>query len=146
MKQNIIIPKIGQEVARYLDIELNGYALIAVVEKEEAQKIINNQEDTIYLQGKLVKIENTSMAEGLEKIKQNYLEDMGMEMTEEEILAIFTPLQLVNYGQTKPNILLAILLIISFIAVGIICILLVKVLIKNNKTKKEKKETNFKNV
>ena len=86
------------------------------------------------------------MAEGLEKIKQNYLEDMGMEMTEEEILAIFTPLQLVNYGQTKPNILLAILLIISFIAVGIICILLVKVLIKNNKTKKEKKETNFKNV
>ncbi len=146
MKQNIIIPKIGQEVARYLDIELNGYALIAVVEKEEAQKIINNQEDTIYLQGKLVKIENTSMAEGLEKIKQNYLEDMGMEMTEEEILAIFTPLQLVNYGQTKPNILLVILLIISFIAVGIICILLVKVLIKNNKTKKEKKETNFKNV
>ena len=82
MKQNIIIPKIGQEVARYLDIELNGYALIAVVEKEEAQKIINNQEDTIYLQGKLVKIENTSMAEGLEKIKQNYLEDMGMEMSQ----------------------------------------------------------------
>lgn len=146
MKQNITILKIGQEVARYLDIELNGYALIAVVEKEEAQKIINNQEDTIYLQGKLVKIENTPMLEGLEKIKQNYLEDMGMEMTEEEILAIFTPLQLVNYGQIKPNIFLVAILIISFIIVGIICFSLVKLLFENNKTKKEKKETNFKNV
>ena len=146
MKQNITILKIGQEVARYLDIELNGYALIAVVEKEEAQKIINNQEDTIYLQGKLVKIENTPMSEGLEKIKQNYLEDMGMEMTEEEILAIFTPLQLVNYGQIKPNIFLVAILIISFIIVGIICFSLVKLLFENNKKKKKKKETNFKNV
>lgn len=149
MKQNIIILKIGQEVARYLDIELNGYALIAVVESTKAQKIINHTEETIYLQGKLEKIENTSMAEGLEKIKQNYLEDMGMEMTEEEILAIFTPLQLVNYGETKPNIFLVAFLMIGIIIIGIACILLIKIFInsqKQTKQKKEKKETNFKNV
>ena len=43
MKQNIIILKTGKEVARYLDIELNGYALIAVIENTEAQKIIDNE-------------------------------------------------------------------------------------------------------
>lgn len=142
MKQNIIILKIGQEVARYLDIELNGYALIAVVESTKAQKIINHTEETIYLQGKLEKIENTSMAEGLEKIKQNYLEDMGMEMTEEEILAIFTPLQLVNYGETKPNIFLVAFLMIGIIIIGIACILLIKIFINSQKQTKQKKEKN----
>lgn len=135
MKQNIIILKTGKKVARYLDIELNGYALIAVIENTEAQKIIDNEKEPIYVQGKLEKIENTSMAEGLEKIKQNYLEDMGMEMTEEEILAIFTPLQLVNYGETRPNTFLVLFLIIGLITMVIICFLLLRILIKNKREK-----------
>ena len=42
--------------------------------------------------------------------KLDYLEDLGMEMPEEDILNMFTKLQLVNYREQKPNALLVIAL------------------------------------
>lgn len=136
----------GQDVAKYIDIELNGYALIAVVENSIVQDILNNEEDTVYLTGKLQNIENTNMAKGLSKIKENYLEDLGMEMPEEDILNMFTKLQLVNYGEEKPNVLIVIALVVSIIIVLICIILLVKITITNKNNKKENKERKFKNV
>lgn len=136
----------GQDVAKYIDIELNGYALIAVVENNIAQDILNNEEDTVYLTGKLQNIENTKMSEGLTKIKENYLEDLGMDMPEEDILNMFTKLQLVNYGEEKPNVLIVVALLVSIIVVIICVILLLKVTLTNKNNKKENKERKFKNV
>lgn len=136
----------GQDVAKYIDIELNGYALIAVVENNIAQNILNNEEDSIYLTGKLQNIENTNMAEGLSKIKENYLEDLGMDMPEEDILNMFTKLQLVNYGEEKPNVLIVVALVVSIIIVVVALVILVKITITNKNNKKEDKERKFKNV
>lgn len=136
----------GQDVAKYIDIELNGYALIAVVENSIVQDILNNEEDTVCLTGKLQNIENTNMSEGLSKIKENYLEDLGMDMPEEDILNMFTKLQLVNYGEEKPNVLIVVALLVSIIVVIICVILLLKVTLTNKNNKKENKERKFKNV
>lgn len=46
------------------------------------------------------------MLQGLEGIKENYKEDFFWELTEEEILNMFTPLQLVSYGNQKPSIVI----------------------------------------
>lgn len=141
--------KTGQDVAKYIDIELNGYALVAVVENAMTQKIFNNEGETIYLQGRLRKIENTSMQEGLDRIKEAYLEDLGTEMSKEEILNMFTPLQLVSFKEEKPNIFLVMFLIIALIGIGLACGILIKITIQNQKQykKKEKKgENSFKNV
>lgn len=87
------------------------------------------------------------MEEGLQNIKQNYLEDLGTEMSEEEILNMFTQLQLINYKEEIPNIFLVIFIILVIIVIAIACIILINTAIKNKKqAKKVKKESNFKNV
>lgn len=138
----------GKDVAKYIDVELNGYALIAIVENSIAQEVLKDEEKEIYITGKLQNLENTDMSEGLTKIKENYLEDLGKDMSEEEILNIFTKLQLVNYGEEKPNILIVVALMIAIIIVLIGMVLLIRITINNKKknNKKENKESKFKNV
>lgn len=88
----------GKQVARFIDIEMNGKALIALVEKEEAERILQNENEEIYVEGLLQTFKDEKMVNAYESIKQNYLEDFSGELTEEEILNLFTPLQLLCYG------------------------------------------------
>lgn len=89
--------KNGMQVARFIDIEMNGKALIALVEKEEAEKLIQNETEEMYIEGTLQTFKDEKMVSAYENIKQNYLEDFSEQMTEEEILNLFTPLQLLCY-------------------------------------------------
>lgn len=90
--------KDGIQVARFIDIEMNGKALIALVEKEEAEKLTQNETEEMYIEGILQTFKDEEMVAAYEGIKQNYLEDFSEQMTEEEILNLFTPLQLLCYG------------------------------------------------
>lgn len=89
--------KDGIQVARFIDIEMNGKALIALVEKEEAEKLTQNETEEMYIEGILQTFKDEEMVAAYEGIKQNYLEDFSEQMTEEEILNLFTPLQLLCY-------------------------------------------------
>ena len=61
-------------------------------------------------------------------------------------LNMFTKLQLVNYGEEKPNVLIVVGLVVSIIVTVVALVILVKITITNKNNKKENKERKFKNV
>lgn len=109
----------GEQVARFIDIEVNGHALIALVEKQEAQRIIESQEEEMCIEGVWQTFSDENMKQGYENIKRNYLMDFEAELSEEEILDLFTSKQLLSYGVQKPNAIFLISLVIAIIGTGI---------------------------
>ena len=101
------------ENVRYVDIDVNGQALICVVDNEIASKIENSDFENLKVEGVL---KNLSEDEAVKGIKQNYIEDFQWELSEEEVLEMFTNLQLVSYGEQKPNI--AIVAVCSIVILG----------------------------
>lgn len=117
--------KQGEQVARFIDIEVNGKALIALVERNQAEKILEGEEKEMYVEGILQTFQEPDMVNGYENIKQNYLEDFSTELTEEEILDLFTPMQLLSYGVEKPNFVFMMVLIIGTVGMGICLVIAV---------------------
>lgn len=106
----------GVQVARFLDIEVNGKALIALVDKEVADRVLENEDKEMYIEGIWQNFQNEDMLHAYEGIKQNYLEDFSGEMSEEEILNLFTTKQLLSYGVQKPSLIYIAVLILVAIA------------------------------
>jgi len=114
------------ENARYVDIDVNGQALICVVDNEIASKIENNDFENLKVEGVL---KNLSEDEAVKGIKQNYIEDFQWELTEEAVLAMFTDFQLVSYEEQKTNtavVAVCGILIIGMLALAIFCIIKIR--------------------
>lgn len=61
-------------------------------------------------------ITQEDMLASIEGIKQNYIEDFYWELSEEEVLAMFTDMQLVSYASQKPNGVLVACLVAGILA------------------------------
>lgn len=118
------------ENAQFVDIDVNGKAFICIVENEIANEIENGNFKNLKLEGVL---KNLSNEEAVQGIKQNYIEDFFWELSEEEVLSMFTNLQLVSYGQQKPNILIVIVCSVIIVAMIIVLCLCVKKIIEGIK-------------
>ena len=133
----------GNKVACFVDIDVNGKAFIAIVEDKKAKEITSGAETDMYLEGIIKKFDDPKMLEGLENIKQNYLEDFSEELTEEEILDMFTPMQFLCYGEEKTNFIVVVVLLmgIIFSLIGII-IAITKILkpVKSKQKRMKKKK------
>jgi hypothetical protein len=130
-----------EPVAQFLDIEINGKALISIVKNEEVERIINNEKnEDMYIEGILCASDDLQIVDTLEKIKGNYIEDFGEELTEEEILYMFTCTQLINYGVNRPAVAFPIILIICIIVVAVVIIFLSIIIIKEILGKVRKEE------
>ena len=91
--------------AKFVDIDVNGKAFICIVENEIASQIESGDFENLSIEGVL---KDLSSEEAMQGIKQNYIEDFYWELSEEEVLAMFTNLQLVSYGSQKPNMVMVI--------------------------------------
>lgn len=110
------------ENAKFVDIDVNGQALICIVENEIASKIESGDFETLNIEGTL---KDLSSEEAIQGIKQNYIEDFYWELSEEEVLAMFTKLQLVSYDNQKPNLVMVIVssaIILAMVVIEIFCI------------------------
>lgn len=110
------------ENAKFVDIDVNGQALICIAENKIASKIESKDFETLSIEGVL---KDLSSEEAMQGIKQNYIEDFYWELNEEEVLAMFTKLQLVSYNSQKPSIAMVIIcsaLIVAMIIIAIVCI------------------------
>ena len=98
----------GKVVAKYIDFDMDGYSLVAVVKSEEAKKILNGEQN--YIEGRLEKFtgEHKSayddyVKDYVNKFKNEYKpsedgeEASEEKYTEEELKSIFVPIQLNNY-------------------------------------------------
>ncbi len=128
----------GNRLARFIDIEVNGKAFIALVEKTKAEEILKNENQEMYLDGIVKIFSEPDMIEGFEMIKQNYLEDFSEELTEEEILDLFTPMQFLSFGEERPNIVLISILFVGIFVSGICLLIAIVNTIKSVKSKQEK--------
>ena len=132
-----------KQVGKFIDIEMNGKVLIAILDTKTAEKVLNNMDGKEqYIEGKLIKYTEENMVDGYNKIKQNYLEDFGGELTEDEIMEMFTRLQLLNYGIKRPNIVVSILLIFATFFIFTSIIILIIRLIFSNEGNLEKVKIN----
>ncbi len=105
-----------KETGLFVDIDLDGYSLIAVVPISYEEDLFSGDKTTVH--GTLEVFQDEAMIDGYQKIQQQYLEEFKDDATEEEILEMFLPYQLNAYNGKKSDITLNILLfIIPFIVV-----------------------------
>lgn len=109
------------ETGLFVDIDLDGYSLIAVVPIREEKALFEGKQKTVH--GTLELFHDDAMVDGYHKIKQKYLQDFKDDATEEEILGMFIPYQLNAYNGQKSNQTISILvfLIPLVIAFGFFC-------------------------
>ena len=110
-----------EPVGKFIDIEINGKVLVSILDLDTAKSILESEKEPKYIEGKLIHFKEENMLEGLNNIKQNYLEDFGWELSEDEIIDMFASAQLLNYGIKRPNVIITIVLILSSVFV-LVCI------------------------
>lgn len=118
------------ENAKFVDIDVNGQALICIAENKIASKIESGDFETLSIEGVL---KDLSSEEAMQGIKQNYIEDFYWELSEEEVLAMFTNLQLVSYGSQKPNMAMVIVCSVVIVAMLVIALFCIKKIVEGMK-------------
>ena len=88
-----------RELAEYVDIDLDGYSLIALVDKDLASKILN--EEQFYITGYITEFDDVH-EEALHQIKEYYKDELFKgEYTEEQIETLFLDTQIMEYSSSK---------------------------------------------
>lgn len=113
--------------ALFIDIDIEGKSLIAVVEKEKAEQLLN-QQNTIEITGKLELNNNTEMEKGKNNIINDYLNQIETDEQKELIKSNFLPGVLNEYEMNQDIIIVItsitiLIIIFIFIIKNIILIL-----------------------
>lgn len=88
--------------AYYLDLDLEGYSLLAVVDKSTGDNLIDNKKN--YLDAVITYFgEHEEHNQALAAIKKDYLESFGEGYTEEDIENLIVPFQLNAYDNIKTD-------------------------------------------
>lgn len=98
----------GVEVAYYVDLDLEGYSLLSLIDKETATAILNKE--VFYVDGKLTNLTGTHK-EGIDKVIDYYKNDLFTEYDSVMIDEMILPFELDNYAEEISN---------SYIAIGIL--------------------------
>lgn len=103
--------------ALFIDIDIEGKSLIAVVEKKKAENLLNQQKD-IQITGKLELNNNSEMEKGKNNIINDYLNQVETEEQKELIKSNFLPGILNEYEMNQEIIIVitsVIILILLFL-------------------------------
>lgn len=108
----------GKVVGRFLDVDMHGHSLIALVDIQTTEKLENGT-GLREISGNLVTFKDPIITDTIEKVKQEYIERYEGTLTEEQTLSMFVPYQLDQYdGKGFPFILIIILIGIIVILLG----------------------------
>lgn len=119
-----------KKVARFSLIEVNGYAMVSLIEPQKLKQLESDTSQNIIIRGKLEKFESDAKLKGYNAIKDIMIQNYQGELTREEILNLFTLVQLNQYNGSKMSLyffaVLGSLLICFFLFLGIKQIILMK--------------------
>lgn len=90
-----------KEVAHFIDVDINGYSMISLIEFDLAQRLLEDESQNIVIKGKLEKFENGLLGQVYNKIRENYIKKFQEEVPKEEIMNNFTLVQLNQYQGSK---------------------------------------------
>lgn len=113
-----------EEVAEYLDLDLEGYSLVSLVNQNQITGLFEDKTTTA-LTGKLTMFTSNDIHKDiLGKIQADYIEEFQKEtdISEEQVLSSFLPYQLNQYQGSKADdyvLLGVIVLALLFLLVGI---------------------------
>ncbi len=91
-------------VARFVDVDLNGYFMISLITPSKAQQLFATDSEDIVMKGKLEKFDTGAKLKGYNVIKEAYVNSMKEEATREEVMSNFTLVQFNEYGGSKTGI------------------------------------------
>lgn len=109
-------------LAYYIDIDIDGYSLITIVNKDLGEKIFDDEEKVDSIDGFITLFDEEESHKGvMNSIKKNYLEQFGENWTKEDIDDTFVPFQIDAYKNVKSEniILLAVFGIIDLVLLWI---------------------------
>lgn len=119
-----------KKVARFSLVEVNGYAMVSLIEPQKLEQLKDDTSENIVIRGKLEKFEKDAKLKGYNAIKDIMVKNYQGELTREEILNLFTLVQLNQYNGSKMSLyffaLLGSFFICLFIFFGIKEIMLMK--------------------
>lgn len=90
--------------ARFVDVDIDGYAMITLMTPSTAQKLIVSESEDIVIKGKLEKFDRGAKLKGYNAIKEFYVSSLSDTMTREEVMNNFTLVQLNEYNGSKTSI------------------------------------------
>ena len=109
-------------LAYYIDIDIDGYSLITIVNKGLGEKIFDKKEKIEFIDGFITLFDEEKSHKGvMNSIKKDYLEQFGEDWTKEDIDDTFVPFQINAYKNVKSEniILLAVFGIIDIVLLWI---------------------------
>lgn len=109
--------------ARFVDVEINGYWMITLMNSSKAQKLIASEKDDIVIKGKLEKFDTGAKLKGYNAIKESYVNLLKDAATREEVMSNFTLVQLNEYNGSKTGIYIWAVLGVGVILIFIILII-----------------------
>lgn len=113
-------------LAYYIDIDIDGYSLITIVNKNLGENILNEKEKINYIDGFITQFDQEDSHKGvMDSIKKDYLEQFGENWTKEDVDNTFIPFQVNAYKNQKLEN------IIFLVIFGIGDILLIWLLVKS---------------
>lgn len=105
--------------AYYVDIDVEGYSLITLVERDIAKELFSDNNSITYIDGVITYLDEYKDHNGvIDGIKKDYLENFGEEYTMEDIDSLILPIQVNSYQNPKSTfIFILMLLVIGLIVV-----------------------------
>lgn len=111
-----VYQKDKKTLAHYIDIDLDDHGLIAIVKKEEAEKILN--EEVFTLKGKLEYFSGVDK-NAKDKIIKEYINSLKDEYDEDYLKQVYLDIQVNSFKTHKFDDYFALILVIFFLGVGI---------------------------
>lgn len=93
-----------KKVARFVDVDINGYSMITLMTPEKATKLFEDESGNIVIRGKLEKFDHDAKLKGYRAIQERYVTLFKEEATREEVLNNFTLVQFNEYRGSKTTL------------------------------------------
>ena len=126
----------GESKGHFVDIDLDGRSLIAIVKIDKAKDLFKDGDKVIT--GKLEAFKKGALKDGYDEIVKKYVDDFSEQASEEEIKSAFMPVQLNAYNASKYKILIPFVVIMLPLALAVLMFInyIVKALFVRTKTRK----------
>lgn len=123
----------NKQVAEFVDIDIEGASLIALVPIDEAKKILEDNGQIKEIKGKLGEFTDIEYINAYKEIQADYVKQFKDDMTEEQVMNSFMPIQLDAYtGKRIDNIINASIFGIPIaIFLVLVCISVAKIINPN---------------